>query len=219
MLGADAGSDYVVKSRWAETPPTIDGFFSAGEWTCAQIPDLPPQFLWEVSTFVYFMNDLHNLYVCVDAVGDTSFEGLDVVFLQTRNPCNLFRNYFVVYGSNELLVSDFVASARYGPSPNSDAPHMIFELKIPLSLMSNGTCPVLPCSTVFLWGVPIPGDYNQGQSRVNHWPISAGEAYGEILLACPPVGGQLASSASPIPLIAVGISVIITALASKKRLR
>jgi len=54
-----------LNSGWTSKPPTIDGAFSAGEWTNPQLELTLPDF--PIHALVYIMNDASYLYVCVDA--------------------------------------------------------------------------------------------------------------------------------------------------------
>jgi len=62
------------------TPPTIDGTISSGEWPTA------PQFILNTPTYpirtnVYCMNDSTDLYILVDALGDTTDDDI-------QTPCS-----------------------------------------------------------------------------------------------------------------------------------
>jgi hypothetical protein len=51
-----------ITSSWSTVAPSIDGNFIAGEWENPQLLIPSP-----IHTYVYFVNDNENLYICVDA--------------------------------------------------------------------------------------------------------------------------------------------------------
>lgn len=66
-----------INSQWTNSPPTIDGKFTAGEWSNLQIVMTEPDF--PIDAFAYFMNDGSNLYVLVDAIEDTTQDTMDEI--------------------------------------------------------------------------------------------------------------------------------------------
>jgi hypothetical protein len=60
-----------IQSTWAWSPPTIDGALSVGEWDGAMLANMSTIPVNNFSAQMYMMNDDVNLYVSIDAVGDT----------------------------------------------------------------------------------------------------------------------------------------------------
>jgi hypothetical protein len=129
---------------------TIDG--NPSDWETL-IPSLElntqenPDKNYPVPSYVYFMNDTTDLYVLVDATGDTT-DGLDSNCAFSKNCCDECYLRFdtsrkvieveigIIYGA--FLTADFnppdvEASIGFGTSVKSDTPHRIYEMKIPLS--------------------------------------------------------------------------------------
>jgi hypothetical protein len=69
------------------SPPTIDGRFSLGEWSDALQVDLRTVMGNRLPSFMYLKNDLANLYVAYDVVGDhtSAFEDSASIAFDTGN--------------------------------------------------------------------------------------------------------------------------------------
>jgi hypothetical protein len=81
----------VMHSQLTSSPPSIDGTVQLGEWSNLVISFTSPTYpdSYVLPTYVYFMNDVSNLYVLVDAVGDTTNEVSDeclLIFDFNSNP-------------------------------------------------------------------------------------------------------------------------------------
>ncbi|MCU0851966.1 MAG: hypothetical protein MUC90_01730 [Thermoplasmata archaeon] len=67
-----------IEAGWANASPSINGMFSAGEWADATAVDLTSaDHANQVEGTVYVMNDETNLYIAVDAWGDTYEDSSD----------------------------------------------------------------------------------------------------------------------------------------------
>jgi hypothetical protein len=222
----------VIMSRWASMAPQIDGVFSPGEWMDAQILIETP-----IHTLVYFMNDYHFLYMCVDAAdelpegGDYTKEADDhcsVKFHDPQDGVGLGVTWFAgVDGAGS--VDGLEAAVGFGTSPNSDRPHRIYELKIPFVMdeLSWG----YPDESVDFASPPtetdsLPYDWNGGDPRINLWPpgiqISNYETWGIIRFAHQAVGGEIMEIEGQTPMtqgIIAGFALMVVgvAMASRKR--
>ena len=143
LAGASANGPY-IESRWTTSPPTIDGVFSPAEWISPQIAIDGP-----IHTFAYFVNDKDNMYVMVDALNDTTDDGLDDCLLWFYS--SGVNKSVEIYGfGGTTHTNDFNAKIGFGTSPNEMASHKIYEFRIPLALI-NGQ----PCHTVYFCSPPF----------------------------------------------------------------
>jgi hypothetical protein len=129
--------------------PVIDGAVTAGEWPGSpQIvfndPDVTVPAGPVVPTYVYFLNTATDLYVLVDAVGDTTE---DIGGAYIGDECLLVfgvgADTFVaeVFGdgtTNPCMASGIEVEAGFGPSPNGSTPHRIYEWKVPFGSIGAG---------------------------------------------------------------------------------
>jgi len=205
-----------LQSGWTSRPPTIDGAFSAGEWTNPQLLITSP-----IHTYVYIMNDASYLYVCVDAgkvAGDYTEDtgdycvlafdvgndgvwtaGTDTVFRLMGN--GVLEHYLaagVTPGGLSLhclasqgLHPGLAGSIGFGTSPNAPADdHRIYEFKIPLNLIGASPGSTVGFSSPSGWD-SLP--YDAWDGRHNVWPIGAEwrylDTWGDIVLASAAVGG------------------------------
>jgi hypothetical protein len=195
-----------ISSDWATVAPSIDGDFSDGEWENAQLLIPSP-----IHTYVYFMNDNENLYICVDAANgdggdytEDAFDYCDMVF--DTDPHEVWtpghEDIFAINGTGygEHLVArntsyswirhcyftdpGLEGAAGFGTSPNAPSQdHRIYEFKIPLSLLTAS-----PGDTLGFASPPIgsiPHDSSAGES--NFWPpgVNIGDlaTWGDLILA------------------------------------
>ncbi len=146
-----------INSSYKLTDPTIDGIFNnLNEWSDSTITHLTTS----VEVYIYTKNDNDFLYVCLDAIGDTS-NGMDGYYLifdtdhdgaPTPNHDDLFlgeanqgHEHYVDdagAGYNPQYHCDFSSHSglegaiAFGTSPNSAITHQIYEIKIPLDLLT-----------------------------------------------------------------------------------
>jgi hypothetical protein len=153
----------VINSQWTNTPPDIDGKFVAGEWSNLQISMTSPDYL--IEAYAYFMNDNSYLYMLVDAVGDKNLVDRDeclVVFGFTD------RVVLKVYGDGTLSpLTGFDGAVGHDSSPNSQTKHVIYEFRIPLSLIHIQPGQSIEfCSPSWKGGVSIVYDADTGNDNV-----------------------------------------------------
>jgi hypothetical protein len=216
-----------INSVFTASPPIIDGQFSPSDtWSIPQLVLTQPDF--PIDTFVYFMHDYTNLYVLVDAVGDTTDNGSAMVYASDQ--CLLVFNYSIssadwvpvrIIGNSTVhtVSSEFQADIGFTGSPNNPTPHKIYEFSIPLDYI-NATAgsPLDFCSPYSMkFGPSMPYDATDG--RDNIWPpgldpsnIYNADNWGIVTLPLPAVGGEIISVSSLI-LLAPWIALTIAALA------
>jgi hypothetical protein len=188
----------VIHSRWTETAPSINGAFETGEWSGPQIvfqaPTYPASYV--LPTYAYFVNDLSNLYVMVDAVGDTTES--------VRDECAFVLNFdsatrvivFVTAQSTGQTSSAGVSTmVGFGASPNSATPHRIYEFSIPLTLISATPGQSIDFSSPNVFFKPSMS-YDIESGRDNVWPLNLNylneDTWGTLSLdSGTPVGGVL----------------------------
>jgi hypothetical protein len=178
------------------TPPVIDGVISPGEWpTSPQLTLLSPPY--PIATNFYCMNDVTNLYILVDAIGDTTDD-------DTQSPCaanNLSHcdECLLVFGganqssrltaevwgkAGDILGTNphFPANAQVAIGFNS---HRFYEWKIPLSSISAAPGQTIDFSSPKLCKGVGTGDpcyyqasmpYDGSTGNDNGWP-SGVDAY------------------------------------------
>lgn len=182
----------VINSIWTETPPTIDGAFMSGEWNSPQI--FIENTTTTIETYVYFMNDKVNLYVMVDAVGDTTDGGNDECLLVFHNNGTI-RLFEIVGASGKVEHNDFYAVIGYGTSPNSAINHKIYEWSIPLTFITEPGKSVDFCSPPWKHGIAsMPFDSSTNKDNV--WPSGLDERNPETWAifkpaSALPVGGEI----------------------------
>jgi hypothetical protein len=219
-------------SSWTTVAPIVDGSFTQGEWTNAQLLIEDP-----IHTYVYFMNDNSFLYVCVDAAnlfgGDYTEDDndyCDLVFDTGHDELweEGHEDWFRVYGDGRTEHNVATTShtyiphctnwtlnhpglegvAGFGGSPNAAAPHRIYEFKIPLSLLKASPGDTIGFASP-VGADSLPHDFSTG--RHNIWPPGAEmddlTTWGDLVLASPPspVGGE-AYPVSKISLLAPWIA-------------
>jgi hypothetical protein len=171
-----------ITSQYTRNPPTIDGKFTAGEWSNLQIVMTEPDF--PIDAFAYFMNDDSNLYVLVDAVEDTvqnpigngdADECLLIFDFESNKIIRIRGNNTVSEKSSE----DFEAAIGFDSSPNSPNIHVIYEFCIPLSYLSiEPGDPIDFCSPFWKSQASIPFDPSGGPTNDNIWPPEIGTGSG-----------------------------------------
>ena len=137
--------------------PIIDGVVSPGEWNKAVA--IPLAHSW-----IMVRNDVVNLYVLIDVVSDTyedtsingsawpdyfllSFDvnidaeitpNVDMNYVGWRANLRLDRQYYLGPNWTGILQGDTAGrlAGGFGPSLNSNTPHLLWELVIPLSEIS-----------------------------------------------------------------------------------
>jgi hypothetical protein len=160
----------VINSQWTDTPPTIDGRFTEGEWWNLQIHMTAPSY--QIEAFVYFLNDNSNLYVLVDAVGDQTNSAMDECLLVFG-----FRDQVkveVIGPSGPPSTDGFTGAIGYGGTPNSLAPHKIYEFEIPFSYMHSEPGLGIDFSSP-LSGKHVSMPYDGDSGRDNVWPANLQE--------------------------------------------
>jgi len=201
VLPSVSAAGPVIHATWTSSPPTIDGVFTPGEWSGLQIvfeaSTYPASYV--LPTYVYFVNDASNLYVMVDAVGDTHDD--------IGDECLMWFNYDESkpgYAKNEVKIegtsgiektTPFHAKIGFGSSPNEiEVGHKIYEFSIPLSWL--GIAPGQPiefCSPKYQKGASLGYD-SFVPTHDNIWPIG-------LIDLTPPIAldlwGQVQVSASP----------------------
>jgi hypothetical protein len=197
----------LLTSTLRSSPLTIDGIFTAGEWTNLQLHLLPADG-YPIEVFTYFENDLSKLYVMVDAVGDTT-NNQGAPEYGENDECLLVFHSDAIYTldifgqGNKLIASSFNAAIGFHDSPNSATSHKIYEWSIPLSSIHTNpgatidfSSPKKPMGTASMtfdgfnandnvypsW---LPWDPNVWRNDIPDWAIL--ELAGHLL----PVGGAV----------------------------
>jgi len=162
-----------ITSKWTATAPTIDGRFTEGEWWNAQIHMTAPDY--EIDAFVYFLNDNSNLYVLVDAIGDTTDSAMDECLLVFGFQDQV--RVEVIGASGPPSTGGFTGAIGYGGSPNNPAAHKIYEFSIPFSYIhTQPGWPIdfsSPRSGKHILGASMPYDGDSGRDNV--WPVTLQE--------------------------------------------
>lgn len=116
--------------------PTIDGAASSTEWPVSSQFNIPGP----IETYFYCMVDGANLYVLVDAVGDTtqssSHDTCDECLLAFNDGTNQYVGE--IYTDTGATIVDQMptggsGSIGFGISQNSSTNHRLYEWKVPLS--------------------------------------------------------------------------------------
>ena len=172
-----------VSSNFTDTPPTIDGVFTPGEWpeTEAFVIDSP------IHTVVYIANDDYSVYFLVDASsysGDYTKDDLDHCDLALYNNgagfhsvVNGLQNHTcaatnssgtpLVWGTTACAGE---AKAGFGAGPDKPDPHRFYEFRVPLSSFNASAG-----DTVHLVSGPEANSlpYDVDGDRHNYWPENA----------------------------------------------
>jgi len=165
-----------ITSQWTTQPPTIDGAVTQGEWSNLQITfdssTYPSSYV--LPTYVYFLNDKTNLYVLVDAVGDTHDDSADqclLVFGFDPSPLNLIKIRVIGPSGTHLSSSSppFEAAIGFGGSPQSSTLHKIYEFSIPFSSINGQPGQPLTFSSPPWKGVSMP--FDAANNNDNVWPL------------------------------------------------
>jgi predicted nucleic acid-binding Zn ribbon protein len=188
----------VIHSRWADTAPSINGVFETGEWSGPQIVFQTPTYpdTYVLPTYAYFVNDHSNLYVMVDAVGDTTETTGDECAFVLNFDLGTRVTVFVTAGGG-TGPTGATATVGFGNSPNSATPHRIYEFSIPLTLISATPGQSIDFSSPNVSFKPsMPYDPGSQPPRDNVWPLnldfSNQDAWGTLSLSSgAPVGGVL----------------------------
>jgi len=168
FLPSAHSTQLVVYSRNTGVPPIIDGKME-GLWSNPQItmnhPDYP------IDAFAYCLNDQSNLYVLVDAVGDTTQEPLDECLLWFGFAPS-YPGYTArvnVFGDGQVDgTAGYSAAVGFDSSSNSLTPHMIYEFSIPLSLIQiQPGQSITVCSPMWKGRSMV---YDKGTDLDNIWP-------------------------------------------------
>lgn len=145
--------DVAINSKWADTPPTIDGTIAAGEWNGASSIPMYNDLGWEAGR-MYLLNDDTSLYVLLDFVADTvagsttddDYTGIsvDINLDEQKTPYVDFR-YTTPIGSETLGLQRALSDTTWtgvGPTLSevgegfglnpmtADPPHTIFEYRL-----------------------------------------------------------------------------------------
>jgi len=171
LSGVVSGERPVVQTIFTDNPPILDGNMGAVEWDNLGITMTPPSY--DIEAYAYFMNDNTYLYVLVDAVGDNTSDIWDeclLVFNFTNN------TIIKVFGNGSMTPSTgFNASVGYGPSPNNATNHMIYEIRIPLSMININPGDSIDFCSPF-WKGYSSIVYDAATGRDNVWPIGLDES-------------------------------------------
>ncbi len=183
--GLGAASRERVNSRWVDTPPTIDGVFTSGEWSNPQIIMKPSSYPLE--SYVYFRNDASNLYYLVDVVGDNTDSkvqrGSATFFDESLLVFNFVNQVGVRFhgmkGSKTAPFLPFTAAIGFDSSPNSPQAHRIFEFSVPLNLIRAKPGQNLSfCSPAGFGGVGKTSiAFDADTQKDNIWPLELNVAY------------------------------------------
>jgi hypothetical protein len=181
-----------VRSTFTTMPPIIDGNLDEQEWRPAQHVTLHSRAGGARCVF-YFMNDLEALYVGVGAVDDTTYTGVATPG-QFDNMAIWFKAEvgYWLYGTGRLRTDridwrnrrtfPFTSGAKGATLAPPVAPHMMYELRIPLSEI--GVRPGEAVATGFhYWD-----NYDRGPSF--WWPtnvsVFAPDRYGRLVMSPAP---------------------------------
>jgi hypothetical protein len=181
----------VINSVWTSNPPSIDGVFNSGEWTNPQLTLTKPAY--PITAYAYFTNDVSNLYVMVDSVGDATDSTGDECLLVFN--FILFKEALIIGPSGTTTSNNYNAAIGYGGSPNNSSSHKIYEFSIPLSFIGGvAGQPIDFSSPPFKGGASMTFDSETGRDNV--WPANLNVqdqgTWGLIQLALlRPVGGIL----------------------------
>jgi len=204
-----------VYSEWAFSTPTMDGMINAGEWDDATIVDWSSVSGNTLGVFMYVMNDNTHLYMAYDATEDTTSDPMDgCTFcfdtdhngLETDqhddqfhlgNPFGALHKEHLIYDGGLMTWIDsgpvpwtypgLDGEMGYGSSPLSASAHRVYEIAIPLTLLT-----VSPGDTIGYAsnGMMAPGVVD-GFGFFDQWPTNIGGPhpmiqYGDIILDTPP---------------------------------
>ena len=167
-----------VISKRTVTPPTIDGTFTANEWSNPQITMKPDAY--PIEAYAYFQNDDSTLYVMVDAVGDGSDDKVESTGRFLSDESLLVFNFTKpvtvhIRGiKGDTVKSGFNAIIGFADSPNSNIKHKIYEFSIPFKFIH-----AKPGQNVDFCSPAGFGGYEKGYSitydvktkRDNIWPL------------------------------------------------
>ncbi|UCE90766.1 MAG: hypothetical protein JSV90_04855 [Methanobacteriota archaeon] len=187
-----------LESGWAYGAPVIDGALDADEWFGAGMVDFV---LWdeanEVDAAMYVINNETHLFVCIDAVGDTTGDDGDSASLafDTGNDelaTDFQEDQFVLTSmgswtdSQHLIYDtwDWTVDCRpfdqglpqhetlagvvgFGPSEASSTAHRIYEICIPLDLLGAGPGDVIGFATA---SVVELGVVDSDDGSFSAWP-------------------------------------------------
>jgi hypothetical protein len=160
-----------IMSQWTTQPPTIDGTVTQGEWSNLQITfdssTYPASYV--LPTYVYFLNDQSNLYVLVDAVGDTLDNPSDQCLLVFGFGPSLIEIRIVGAGGTHQSAPPFEAAIGFGGSPQSSTTHKIYEFSIPFSYINGQPGQPLDFSSPPWKSVSMP--YDADTTKDNVWPL------------------------------------------------
>jgi len=169
-----------VSSDYTDTPPTIDGVFTPGEWpaTEAFVIDSP------IHTRVYISNDDHFVYLFVDAAtysGDyTQDTGDDCDVVLYHNGKGIISQVFgdqsrhceITHSATQPLGWSMAsctgkAMAGFGPSPDTAVHHRMYEFKVPLSSFNAAPGDIVSFGSPG-YNASMPHDASSGMH--NDWP-------------------------------------------------
>lgn len=155
------------------TAPTIDGSVGAGEWPAAAALHLQPPG-YPIETSVYCVHDGQNLYMLVDATGDSTDSNLDECLLVFDLPpahkiVEIWRDDSNASGP---IVSRFDGGAS-GQAAMGIAGHRVYEFKIALAsinLQPGGAIPFYSPAFFKFPGIWASMPYDAATSRDNVFP-------------------------------------------------
>jgi hypothetical protein len=166
----------VITSRYTDSPPTIDGSFTAGEWSNLQIVMMEPDF--PIDAFAYFMNDDSYLYVLVDAIEDTTQDSMDECLLVFDFDSLIKVSVKGTSTSATKSSENFDAAIGFEGSPNSPIDHKIYEFCIPLDYINVDPGDSIDfCSPFWKEIASIPYDASRSgppEDVDNVWPPGIG---------------------------------------------
>ncbi|WP_455367775.1 hypothetical protein [[Eubacterium] cellulosolvens] len=177
----------VINSQWTSSPPSIDGVVGSGEWsnlvisfTSSEYPDS-----YVLPTYVYFMNDAANLYVLVDAVGDTTNSTGDeclLIFDFNSDPTNGYTTVRIVQTGSDPITWDKSSSSFNAVIGFSGSPlHKVYEFSIPFSFLGGSAGDSFDFCSPYWKGGPSGGGsmpFDIYTSHDNVWPAVLGMEVG-----------------------------------------
>ncbi len=191
ICSAQTGSGFDMKSKWATTPPVIDGQINAAEWGDANAFHMNNPYTLTPPVF-YMQNDDHYLYLAVDDPNDTVVDPANLFALIFDKDNN--KTWPAAGPSGEGLLamnsSGALFTGYWGTYPDhlgGDAPKAPAGVKVKITNSSGhvqyeisfdlgaGPITVAPGSSINMaFWVNDPGQmYPTHYGNVGEWPVGA----------------------------------------------
>lgn len=183
-------ADNLFSTPLSGPPPTIDGLKGTGEWTGAANLSLRTP-TYPIDTDVYFRNDSTNLYVLVDAIGDTTDSNLDECLLVFGLPPNVKIVEMWRDDSKNPVVQKNGSSAATAYNMGMSGGHRVYEFRIPLSNLN-----LQPGQSTEFYS---PISLKQGYIHYASMPFDAGTNRDNVY----PTGLSVTSSGNPLTITSV----------------